>query len=175
MSLLSTFCTNSINILAGVNGIEVGQALVIACSIALNDLLYLPWPYSIHFPGGTELGGEWAAGLARGSGLLVERHLLSLYFMLPLIGVCCGLLWHNWCVCRPSFPSLQCLTDAQVSSPRLPRRHILLLCGHDHRCSRHTGPFLKDGPPVLHSADIQLPPLLPTAVRDCAVSPTSVT
>ncbi|CAE7157178.1 unnamed protein product [Rhizoctonia solani] len=95
MALLSTFTTNSINILAGINGIEAGQALVIAVSVALNDLLYLPWSFRFKI-GSLELGGVYGAGLSHGSQLLVERHLLSLYFMLPLIGVCSGLLWHNW-------------------------------------------------------------------------------
>ncbi|EJD39967.1 UDP-N-acetylglucosamine-dolichyl [Auricularia subglabra TFB-10046 SS5] len=86
MAMVSTFCTNSINILAGINGLEVSQALVIALSIAANDLLYLPWRFT---------GQEWGAGKAYGSPALVERHLLSLYFMLPLIGVCAALLYHN--------------------------------------------------------------------------------
>ncbi|KZW00934.1 UDP-N-acetylglucosamine-dolichyl [Exidia glandulosa HHB12029] len=86
MAMVSTFCTNSINILAGINGLEVSQALIIALSIAANDLLYLPWRFT---------GAEWSAGMAYGSVALVERHLLSLYFMLPLIGVCAGLLYHN--------------------------------------------------------------------------------
>lgn len=42
--MLSTFTTNSINILAGLNGLEVSQTLVIALSICINDALYLPWP-----------------------------------------------------------------------------------------------------------------------------------
>jgi UDP-N-acetylglucosamine--dolichyl-phosphate N-acetylglucosaminephosphotransferase len=42
MSLLSTFTTNSINILAGINGSEVSQALIIALSIVLNDLTVSP-------------------------------------------------------------------------------------------------------------------------------------
>lgn len=95
MALLSTFTTNSINILAGMNGIEAGQALIIAISVALNDLLYLPWSFRFRV-GSLELGGVYGAGLSHGSELLVERHLLSLYFMLPLIGVCTGLLLHNW-------------------------------------------------------------------------------
>lgn len=35
-------------------------------------------------------------GLARGSVELADRHLFSLYFMLPLVGVCIGLLRWNW-------------------------------------------------------------------------------
>jgi UDP-N-acetylglucosamine--dolichyl-phosphate N-acetylglucosaminephosphotransferase len=105
MSLLSTFSTNSINILAGINGSEVSQAVVIALSVALNDLLYLPWPTGFRVPlhllgsrAEVEVGGVWSAGMAYGSTELVERHLFSLYFMLPLIGVCLGFLYHNWCV-----------------------------------------------------------------------------
>ncbi|SCV74810.1 BQ2448_7839 [Microbotryum intermedium] len=93
MSMLSTFCTNSINILAGVNGVEVGQALVIALSIALNDLLHLTFDLS---PLLGQNASKVGMDLARGSAELSGRHLFSLYFMLPLIGVCFGLLKHNW-------------------------------------------------------------------------------
>ncbi|KAI0693959.1 N-acetylglucosaminephosphotransferase [Cytidiella melzeri] len=110
MSLLSTFSTNSINILAGINGSETSQALIIALSVILNDLLYLPWPFGfkipIHLLGGyaeLEIGGPWSAGMAYGSRELVERHLFSLYFMLPLVGVCAGFLYHNWYPAR-AFP-----------------------------------------------------------------------
>ncbi|KAH9969901.1 N-acetylglucosaminephosphotransferase [Russula dissimulans] len=103
MSLLSTFSTNSINILAGINGSEVSQAVIIALSVVLNDLLYLPWPTGFRVPlhllgsrAEVEVGGVWSAGMAYGSTELVERHLFSLYFMLPLIGVCLGFLYHNW-------------------------------------------------------------------------------
>jgi UDP-N-acetylglucosamine--dolichyl-phosphate N-acetylglucosaminephosphotransferase len=100
MSLLSTFSTNSINILAGVNGLEVSQSLIIAVSVALNDSLYLPiWPrIAFGDPGmPNELVViEGGALLRRGSAELVQRHLLSLYFMCPLIAVCTALLYHNW-------------------------------------------------------------------------------
>lgn len=93
--LVPTFTTNSINILAGLNGIEVSQAFIIAVSVALNDLLYIPiWPnWIIRLVGGHEGTGmvlEWALGE------VVKRHLMSLYFMLPLAGVCGGFLYHNW-------------------------------------------------------------------------------
>ncbi|KAI0084793.1 N-acetylglucosaminephosphotransferase [Irpex rosettiformis] len=110
MSLLSTFSTNSINILAGINGSETSQALIIALSVIINDLLYLPWPFGfrvpLHLLGGQvelEFGGPWSAGMAYGSRELVERHLFSLYFMLPLVGVCAGFLYHNWYPAR-AFP-----------------------------------------------------------------------
>ncbi|KAI0036492.1 N-acetylglucosaminephosphotransferase [Vararia minispora EC-137] len=110
MSMLSTFCTNSINILAGINGSETSQAVVIAFSVVLNDLLYLPWPSDFRIPvyllgsrSEVEIGGIWSAGMAYGSRELVERHLFSLYFMLPLLGVCLGFLYHNWYPAR-AFP-----------------------------------------------------------------------
>ncbi|KAF5382764.1 hypothetical protein D9615_002938 [Tricholomella constricta] len=110
MSLLSTFATNSINILAGINGSEVSQALIIAVSVILNDLLYLPWPMDFRIPlhllgnkAEVEFGGVWSAGMAYGSRELVERHLFSLYFMMPLVAVCLGFLYHNWYPAR-AFP-----------------------------------------------------------------------
>ena len=112
MSLLSTFSTNGINILAGVNGLEVGQALVIALSVALNDALYLPiWPRLTW--GSAHVLLEGGPVLRRGSEELIQRHLLSLYFMGPLIGVCLGLLYHNWWV-RVSTRRLFSLTTTLV-------------------------------------------------------------
>lgn len=103
MSLLSTFSTNSFNILAGINGSETSQALIIALSVILNDLFYMPWPFGFRIPlhllgsqSELDVGGVWKAGMAYGSVELVERHLFSLYFMLPLVGVCAGFLFHNW-------------------------------------------------------------------------------
>lgn len=114
MSLLSTFATNSINILAGINGSETSQALIIALSVIINDLLYLPWPFGfrvpLHLLGGQaelDVGGPWSAGMAYGSRELVERHLFSLYFMLPLVGVCAGFLYHNWYVPSHQTPDFE--------------------------------------------------------------------
>ncbi|KAI8580457.1 hypothetical protein K450DRAFT_237126 [Umbelopsis ramanniana AG] len=76
MLLYSVFCTHSINILAGINGLEAGQSIVIALSIAINDLLFIQ--------------DKQATSPA------VETHLFSLYLILPFIGVTAGLLWHNW-------------------------------------------------------------------------------
>lgn len=77
MLAIAIFCPNCINILAGVNGIEVGQSLVIACLIVVNDMLYiLP---TVHQP-------HPAA----------ESHLFSIYLLLPFIGVSLALLKHNW-------------------------------------------------------------------------------
>jgi UDP-N-acetylmuramyl pentapeptide phosphotransferase/UDP-N-acetylglucosamine-1-phosphate transferase len=40
MVLLVVFCTNSINILAGINGLEAGQTFIIACAGKLGRHLY---------------------------------------------------------------------------------------------------------------------------------------
>lgn len=71
MGSLAVFCTNAINILAGVNGLEVGQSIVIALSIILFNLI--------------ELQGD-----------LWKAHQFSLYFMLPYTVTALALLKHNW-------------------------------------------------------------------------------
>jgi len=66
-------------------------------SVAINDLLYLPiwpaWLLSILGDVGNPAEGRL---LAWAVGDIVKRHLMSLYFMVPLIGICSGFLWHNW-------------------------------------------------------------------------------
>lgn len=77
MALLSIFSSNSINILAGINGIEVGQSLVIALLLILNSSLYLLPPTPYPHPA-------------------TDSHLFSLYLLLPFTGVSLALLMHNW-------------------------------------------------------------------------------
>ncbi|UJR36439.1 hypothetical protein I4U23_029162 [Adineta vaga] len=72
MSMVAVFCTNAINILAGVNGLEVGQSIVIATSILIFNLIELQ-------------GSCW------------EEHLFSLYFMIPFIACTFPILLRNWC------------------------------------------------------------------------------
>lgn len=43
MTMLVIFCTNSINILAGVNGLEVGQSYIISVAILTFNILRLTW------------------------------------------------------------------------------------------------------------------------------------
>ena len=75
MSCLAIFCTNAINILAGVNGLEVGQSIVIGLTVVANNLVQLwRWP----------------------DGPLHENNLFSLYLMLPFIGCSAALMQHNW-------------------------------------------------------------------------------
>lgn len=39
MGMLAVFCTNAINILAGINGLEAGQSLIIAASIITFNVI----------------------------------------------------------------------------------------------------------------------------------------
>lgn len=71
MGMLAVFCTNAINILAGINGLEVGQSLVISTSILLFNTI--------------ELSGD-----------LWKAHQFSLYFMLPYIATSLALFKFNW-------------------------------------------------------------------------------
>ncbi|XP_035724041.1 UDP-N-acetylglucosamine--dolichyl-phosphate N-acetylglucosaminephosphotransferase-like [Vespa mandarinia] len=71
MGMLAVFCTNAINILAGINGLEVGQSLIIAVSIVMFNII--------------ELSGD-----------LWKAHRFSLYFILPYIATSLALLKYNW-------------------------------------------------------------------------------
>uniref|UniRef100_A0A674N3B3 UDP-N-acetylglucosamine--dolichyl-phosphate N-acetylglucosaminephosphotransferase n=1 Tax=Takifugu rubripes TaxID=31033 RepID=A0A674N3B3_TAKRU len=71
MGMLAVFCTNAINILAGINGIESGQALFIAGSIITFNVL--------------ELSGDYH-----------DDHVFSLYFMIPFFFTNLALFYHNW-------------------------------------------------------------------------------
>ncbi|CAH8834450.1 unnamed protein product [Trichobilharzia szidati] len=70
MGLLAVFCTNSINIYAGINGLEVGQAIVIASSLILFNLIEIS-------------SQHWRV------------HLFSLYFLIPFWAVCYALYCIN--------------------------------------------------------------------------------
>ncbi|VDN54130.1 unnamed protein product [Dracunculus medinensis] len=73
MGIMIVFCTNAINILAGINGLEAGQALIIAISIALFNIIQL-----------IRLETE------------ALYHSLSLYFLLPFISTNIPLIYWNW-------------------------------------------------------------------------------
>ncbi|KAG5360073.1 UDP-N-acetylglucosamine--dolichyl-phosphate N-acetylglucosaminephosphotransferase [Yarrowia sp. B02] len=78
MAAVAIFCPNSINIYAGVNGLEVGQSVMIGVCILLNDFIYLVQP---NHPA-------------------EESHLFSVYLLLPFLAVSIALLRHNWCPAR---------------------------------------------------------------------------
>ena len=74
MACVAMFCPQSINMLAGINGIEVLQSIVVAVLLVANDMLYLSTPY-LH--------------------PATDSHLFSIYFLLPWIAVSLALLLHN--------------------------------------------------------------------------------
>jgi len=74
MGAVAIFCPNSINILAGVNGLEVGQSVVLAIILLINDVCYL-------------LYGELPSR---------ESHLFSACLLFPFLGVSLALLKYNW-------------------------------------------------------------------------------
>ncbi|ODQ58373.1 hypothetical protein WICANDRAFT_80518 [Wickerhamomyces anomalus NRRL Y-366-8] len=74
MAAVAIFCPNSINILAGVNGLEVGQSVVLAIILLINDGCYL-------------ISGQVPAR---------ESHLFSACLLFPFLGVSLALLKYNW-------------------------------------------------------------------------------
>ncbi|CAG0895070.1 unnamed protein product [Darwinula stevensoni] len=70
MAVIVVFCTNAINILAGVNALEVGQSLVISMSIIIFNLI--------------ELSRD------------ARQHFFSLYFMIPFFFTSLALFKLNW-------------------------------------------------------------------------------
>lgn len=176
MSLLSTFATNSINILAGINGSEVGQALIIALSVILNDLMYLPWPIDFRIPlhllgnkAELDFGGVWNAGMAFGSRQLVERHLFSLYFMLPLVAVCTGFMYHNWYVntqlnSRFYIFCVLSIVLLKVSCTSVSGGHFMLCYGNGLCCCWNSSSFLEDAVAVLCASNLQFPSVLSTII-----------
>lgn len=93
MLLLATFCTNCINILAGINGVEVGQALVLALSVCVNDLLYLDVGTVVR----RAMNTPEPIRITRVPQEVVARHLFSLHLLLPFVGTSAALLaWNKY-------------------------------------------------------------------------------
>uniref|UniRef100_A0A7N0VB34 UDP-N-acetylglucosamine--dolichyl-phosphate N-acetylglucosaminephosphotransferase n=1 Tax=Kalanchoe fedtschenkoi TaxID=63787 RepID=A0A7N0VB34_KALFE len=75
MGLLAVFCTNSINIHAGLNGLEVGQSVVIACAILIHNVM--------------QIG-------ASGNSEYQQAHAFSIYIIQPFLATSLALLSYNW-------------------------------------------------------------------------------
>jgi UDP-N-acetylglucosamine--dolichyl-phosphate N-acetylglucosaminephosphotransferase len=71
MAFIAVFCTNSINIYAGINGLEATQTAIIAGAILVHNYL--------------ELGG-----------LYTEQHELSMFLTLPFFACTLALIFYNW-------------------------------------------------------------------------------
>ncbi|PSS33540.1 UDP-N-acetylglucosamine--dolichyl-phosphate N-acetylglucosaminephosphotransferase [Actinidia chinensis var. chinensis] len=75
MWLLAIFCTNSINIHAGLNGLEVGQTIVIACAILIHNAMQI----------GVSSDPEYK-----------QAHAFSIYLVQPLLATSLALFSYNW-------------------------------------------------------------------------------
>uniref|UniRef100_A0A2P2MEW7 UDP-N-acetylglucosamine--dolichyl-phosphate N-acetylglucosaminephosphotransferase n=1 Tax=Rhizophora mucronata TaxID=61149 RepID=A0A2P2MEW7_RHIMU len=75
MGLLAVFCTNSINIHAGINGLEVGQTVVIASAIMIHNVMQI----------GASIDPEYQ-----------QAHAFSVYLVQPLLATSLALLSYNW-------------------------------------------------------------------------------
>ncbi|KAM3338374.1 UDP-N-acetylglucosamine-dolichyl-phosphate N-acetylglucosaminephosphotransferase [Capsicum galapagoense] len=75
MWLLAIFCTNSINIHAGINGLEVGQTVVIAAAILIHNIM--------------QIG-------ASGDPEYKQAHAFSIYLIQPMLATSLALLSYNW-------------------------------------------------------------------------------
>ncbi|KRX50985.1 putative endochitinase [Trichinella murrelli] len=73
IGMVAVFCTNAINIYAGINGLEVGQSVIIAISILIFNIVQL-----------VRLEQE------------CRYHMFSIYFLLPYIATSLVLLRFNW-------------------------------------------------------------------------------
>mmetsp|Transcript_8545 Transcript_8545/g.24352 ORF Transcript_8545/g.24352 Transcript_8545/m.24352 type:complete len:480 (-) Transcript_8545:65-1504(-) len=81
MASLVVFCTNAVNIYAGINGLEVGQSIVAAASITVVNLQDIEWR-----------GGK-AEDILTGDG---RNHLFSLMVLLPFIATAAALMRFNF-------------------------------------------------------------------------------
>lgn len=73
MGMVVVFSTNAINILAGINGLECGQSVVIAISVLIfNSVEVFMGEVSTH------------------------PHMFSIHLLLPFIATSAALLRYNW-------------------------------------------------------------------------------
>lgn len=75
MACVAIFCPNSINILAGINGLEVGQSIVMAMIFVINDSYYI---------------------FFSGNPASISCHMFSVCLLVPFMGVSLALLKYNW-------------------------------------------------------------------------------
>jgi len=73
MGLLAVFCTNAINIYAGINGLEAGQSFVIGCALLLFNMIEI----SLGHHSGTE-------------------RVFAVMILFPFLATTMGLLQYNW-------------------------------------------------------------------------------
>ena len=108
MGLLAVFCTNSINILAGINGLECGQSYIIGCSILFFKLFDIYSSSStltstVSSSSTTSASMIDFTGLGLGldsfgtnSNLAETPSLFTAVMVMPFIATSLGLLKYNW-------------------------------------------------------------------------------
>lgn len=85
MSMLAVFCTNAINIFAGINGLEAGQSFIIGAAILVHNLIEIIILQRKDIDGTNEIIQE-----------AINNHLFSIMILCSFVGTCLGLLKHNW-------------------------------------------------------------------------------
>uniref|UniRef100_A0A1D1YJY2 UDP-N-acetylglucosamine--dolichyl-phosphate N-acetylglucosaminephosphotransferase n=1 Tax=Anthurium amnicola TaxID=1678845 RepID=A0A1D1YJY2_9ARAE len=75
MGMLAVFCTNSINIHAGLNGLEAGQTVVISSAVLIHNVMQI----------GASRDPEYK-----------QAHAFSIFLVQPLLATSLGLLSYNW-------------------------------------------------------------------------------
>ncbi|EAZ05022.1 hypothetical protein OsI_27203 [Oryza sativa Indica Group] len=75
MLLLAVFCTNSINIHAGLNGLEVGQTVIISAAVLIHNVMRIG--------SSTDIEAQ-------------QAHAFSIYLVLPFLTTSLALLAFNW-------------------------------------------------------------------------------
>lgn len=93
MASITIFCPNSVNILAGINGLEVGQTVIIAILLIFNDLYYI-------------------SGCLNNEAFQI--HIYSLCFLIPFLGVSLALLKLNWCPAKVFVGDTWCYFSGMV-------------------------------------------------------------
>lgn len=71
MGMLAVFCTNAINILAGINGLETGQSIIVALSVVMFNVIEIFRDYEM------------------------KQHHFSLYLLLPYLATTIALWKYN--------------------------------------------------------------------------------
>ena len=80
MGNIAIFCTNAINIYAGINGIEVGQSFIVGCFIMIHNIIEININQRIDTPESRDV---------------VQYHMYSLTIMIPFLMCTLALLKHN--------------------------------------------------------------------------------
>lgn len=111
MGMLAVFCTNSINIHAGLNGLEVGQTVVIAVAVRKGPWVHLLLLLMFLLPGIIKGNDIKEINSSISLQILIhnvmqigassdfeykQAHAFSIYLVLPLLTTSLALLSYNW-------------------------------------------------------------------------------